>query len=446
MAGRMDELDRPSPQMVERSCLLSDWQNVMREAIERGIAQGMAFVAATSGGRASLVPTVNLENSTAETASISKGDFDMSKRLKERVQIGTDGNGRPIYKWADGATRQELQFNIARLLMESGCIQMNDDQMFGKAQSAIPTVREFILNTYKPTFIDHLRPKTIENYQQYIELNIIPFMGEMRLDEVNVSTIQQFYDWMAHAAERGRKKNLNRKTIERVSGLTSRVFKVACEMNLIHESPFKKTLIKIKAEPAGHHVALPDAQVAHIKNGIPELEGRDERIYMALLVFTGMRPEEIYGLRWQDVYLDQQYGIISLAVTYPGNNKPHIDEPKTERSKRTVVFSKTVIEILRPYQQESGFICGGKKPWCYSTARRVSKRAFQSLGITGYINYDFRTTFGTQLKESGHSSAIVADLMGHADTRMVETVYARTRHEGVMKQLNAIEKLNNCLS
>lgn len=238
MAGRMDELDRPSPQMVERSCLLSDWKNVMREAIEQGIAQGMAFIAATSGGRASLVPTVNLENSTAETASISKGDFDMSKRLKERVQIGTDGNGRPIYKWADGATRQELQFNIARLLMESGCIQMNDDQMFGKAQSAIPTVREFILNTYKPTFIDHLRPKTIENYQQYIELNIIPFMGEMRLDEVNVSTIQQFYDWMAHAAERGRKKNLNRKTIERVSGLTSRVFKVACEMNLIHESPY----------------------------------------------------------------------------------------------------------------------------------------------------------------------------------------------------------------
>lgn len=132
MAGRMDELDRPSPQMVERSCLLSDWKNVMREAIEQGIAQGMAFIAATSGGRASLVPTVNLENSTAETASISKGDFDMSKRLKERVQIGTDGNGRPIYRWADGATRQELQFNIARLLMESGCIQMNDDQMFGK--------------------------------------------------------------------------------------------------------------------------------------------------------------------------------------------------------------------------------------------------------------------------------------------------------------------------
>ena len=40
------------------------------------------------------------------------------------------------------------------------------------------------------------------------------------------------------------------------------------------------------------------------------------------------------------------------------------------------------------------------------------------------------------------SSANVADLMGHADTRMVETVYARTRHEGVMKQKDAVETLN----
>ena len=32
--------------------------------------------------------------------------------------------------------------------------------------------------------------------------------------------------------------------------------------------------------------------------------------------------------------------------------------------------------------------------------------------------------------------------MGHADTRMVETVYARTRHEGVMKNLDLLERLN----
>ena len=84
----------------------------------------------------------------------------------------------------------------------------------------------------------------------------------------------------------------------------------------------------------------------------------------------------------------------------------------------------------------SGFIV------MYLYVMKGVKRAYKELKIKGFSNYDFRSTFGTQLKESGLSSAIVADLMGHADTRMVETVYARTRHEGVMKQLEAVEAIN----
>lgn len=40
------------------------------------------------------------------------------------------------------------------------------------------------------------------------------------------------------------------------------------------------------------------------------------------------------------------------------------------------------------------------------------------------------------------TSAQVADLMGHADTRMVETVYTRTREEGIQKRRADIEKMN----
>lgn len=35
--------------------------------------------------------------------------------------------------------------------------------------------------------------------------------------------------------------------------------------------------------------------------------------------------------------------------------------------------------------------------------------------------------------------------MGHADTRMVETVYARARHEGIMKRLAEVEKLTTAV-
>ena len=101
------------------------------------------------------------------------------------------------------------------------------------------------------------------------------------------------------------------------------------------------------------------------------------------------------------------------------------------------------MEILRPCVKESGFVCGDEEPWTWTVLDNIKNRAYKKLKIKGFSNYDFRSTFGTQLKESGLSSAIVADLMGHSDTRMVETVYARRRHSGIMKQLDAVEAINS---
>ena len=102
--------------------------------------------------------------------------------------------------------------------------------------------------------------------------------------------------------------------------------------------------------------------------------------------------------------------------------------------------------LLAPFVREDGYVIRGENtdsPASFSTAQRTYRKAFKTLGLTGkYNNHDWRTTFGTQLKESGMSSATVADLMGHADTRMVETIYARTRHEGVMKQQETLDKMN----
>ena len=46
----------------------------------------------------------------------------MSKRLRERVQVGVDPSGKPVYKWATGYTTTELQIDIARILVEAGVL------------------------------------------------------------------------------------------------------------------------------------------------------------------------------------------------------------------------------------------------------------------------------------------------------------------------------------
>jgi hypothetical protein len=46
----------------------------------------------------------------------------MSKRLRERVQVGVDSSGKAVYKWATGYTTTELQIDIARILVEAGVL------------------------------------------------------------------------------------------------------------------------------------------------------------------------------------------------------------------------------------------------------------------------------------------------------------------------------------
>ncbi len=95
--------------------------------------------------------------------------------------------------------------------------------------------------------------------------------------------------------------------------------------------------------------------------------------------------------------------------------------------------------------KKEGFLVGGHegaKPIAQTTYRQMHRWVFKLLQLEGYTNHDFRTTYATQLCEQGITSKEVADLMGHADTRMVETIYARKRHEGIMKHTDLLNRMN----
>lgn len=346
-----------------------------------------------------------------------------------------DNNGDDVSIRINGKNKRETDLKFQEFLAQN------------RPKTEVPTLREFVDQVYRPSFMIGLAATTLANYEQYLAKNILPFLGDKQMDRINVATIQQFYNWMARAASFGRRKNLNRCTISRVGGLASRIFKVAFEMGIIPDTPFKSTLLRNNGEPGEHHKALPDNEVDRIKRAIPTLQDERQRLYMSLLVYTGMRKEEILGLQWQNVHLEEGYGEIKTVVVYPDNSHTVIKPmPKTQYSQRTFLIPMPLKVLMEPFVREDGYVIRGENadsPASFSTAQRTYRKAFKALGLTGkYNNHDWRTTFGTQLKESGMSSATVADLMGHADTRMVETIYARTRHEGVMKQQETLDKMN----
>ena len=306
---------------------------------------------------------------------------------------------------------------------------------------------DFVNEKYLPTIMSKLAPTTQHAYSQYLKHYLLPFLGDMEMGKVTVEDIQRMLDWMAKDDPERNRKALLKRTIERVRGLGKRIFRIALEMKLIDDTPFKMALLTIDAEESGHHKALPDEEVDRIKKAIPELVNLQQRIYMGLLVYTGLRREEIAGLRWEDIHLARHFGEVRRVVVYPNSSQAVLREKtKTKSSTRDFIIPAALQEILMPLCQESGFIIHGKDqetPAPFSTLRRIFRQAFKELGIYGiYDNHDWRATFGTQLKEANLTSAQVADLLGHADTRMVETTYAITRHEGIMKHENLLNALN----
>ena len=310
-----------------------------------------------------------------------------------------------------------------------------------------PLFKTFIEEKYKPTFLPKLSPTTQHTYRMYLDKYMIPYIGDKEIGKITVEDIQKLFDTLAKPDPERNRKALVEKSIERISGLGRRVFRIAKEMKIIDDTPFKMALLSIDAAESGHHKALPDAEVDRIKKEIPSLTDPRQRLYMGLLAFTGLRVEEIAGMRWENIHLDKHFGEVRRVVVYPDRVHAIVrDKTKTKCSTRDFILPDALIEILEPLKKDSGFVIHGRDPEApisYATLRRTYRGAFQALGIHGkYDNHDWRATFGTQLKKANLSSAQVADLLGHADTRMVETTYAITRHEGIMKQKDLINALN----
>ena len=382
---------------------------------------------------------MNLDNRTTqqeELAPCEGGNFDMASKYRETYSyVDSEGNVQSVRLYGKNKRETDQKFRT----YVSG----------NKTDVHAPTLREFVETVYRPQFMGMLAPSTLDNYEQYLELNILPYLGDKPMGEIDVAVIQSFMNWMATASQRGRKNDLNSKTIDRICGLVSRIFAIAVDMKVVADNPVKTRILRNPGKDAGHHKAAEDVDVDKVKRQIPHLPKEQQRLYMGLLVYTGMRKEEVLGLRWENVHLDKGYADVVQAVTYAGKKKTtYVRKPKTAQSARTVILPKPLVNILSECRDRTGYIIHGREanePACYSTHKRLYESAFEALGIKGkYNNHDWRSTFGTQLKEQGVTSATVADLLGHADTRMVETVYARTRHEGIMKQAQLIDKLNSC--
>ena len=342
----------------------------------------------------------------------------MAKRLKERIQVGEDANGKPLYEWIDGYSRQELFMKAAAVLQKYGKVDVPAE----KTEPHTPYFASYLEMWWKLYKVPKLRHTTRTSYRNAIDLRILPFFKGMRLEDISTNTIQAFYnkhEGMAHSS------------IHQMSVILHQVFDLAVEDGHMKFNPTESKRLFMKGTKQKRE-ALRDCDVKEIMDKLSLLEAKD-RIPLAILLYTGVRRGEALGLRWEN--LDWKKGVIHIeqAVTFL-NNQPVLGETKSDAGIRTVPFDERLMDVLRPYRQISGFIVGdGITPMTERTFTRMWQRIGRTIDLHGATPHTFRHTYITLAASSGIDVKTLQSIAGHSDIKMTMDRYAHKRDEKIVE-------------
>lgn len=344
----------------------------------------------------------------------------MAKYIREKINI------RDEVKWIGGYTQQELMDAYVRLLEKEGLITRVADDL------AIPLFGDYLDRFYK-TCRTNQQDNTLVNRKRIIKNHIIPAFGSKPVDKISTMDLQEYFNNIG--------KKYARETALKIRNIMNPVFNAAVEDELIKRNPLDSDRIQITGKETVPHKAIPKEKMDAMKDALPTLSGRV--LFMAaLLCYTGMRHEEILGLKWEDIGDD--WIEIQRAVVHPTRGMPVVKPPKTKTSQRQIPYIQRLKDLLEPHRT-TGFLLSkeddGADPLSYAEARRVFNKIKKQFDLDGFSAHDFRDTCATEWREAGMSLDVIARLLGHAKTETTERKYVKYRKDLVLQSVAALNAL-----
>ncbi|SFZ82392.1 Site-specific recombinase XerD [Devosia enhydra] len=188
---------------------------------------------------------------------------------------------------------------------------------------------------------------TVDQYRQHLNLHIVPFIGEIRMNAFTLPAARAFEERLA---DNGRSPAMIRKILVSLGSLIGDAQERGlCNRNPIRDMRGRRGSADARAQKratgklrVGVDIPSPEEVRAILAN----LEGR-WRPLLVTAIFTGLRSSELRGLCWRDVDLEKRV----LHVRQRADRFKAIGRPKSEAGEREVPLPPIVANTLKDWKK-----------------------------------------------------------------------------------------------
>jgi integrase len=277
---------------------------------------------------------------------------------------------------------------------------------------------------------------TVDNAAWAVDTWITPALGTKRLREITPEDVERLLAEMA-AAGRGRR------TVARVRSYLGQALAAAERRGKVDRNVARIAEMPATKAPSERRALTPDeaktvlAVAEDCKREAPAAYRLRALFTVALML--GLRPGELTGLRWSDV--DLEAGTLSVSGSLKSERgELRLGDAKTTRSWRTVALPRPVLEALKAHKRRQAterlaagcawraldlvFASEVGTPIDPSNLRRMTTALCEAAGVDPVSPNELgRHSAASLLYDAGMSLDAIADLLGHASTRMLEAHY-----------------------
>lgn len=352
----------------------------------------------------------------------------------------TDPHGRRKYVYAP--TLEELRAKENTIIRD-----LNDGIDYAGGEISVTELVERYMGIKRG-----LRKNTMRAYGAAVNRVKKSYFGHMKVRDVKLSDAKK---WFVSLHDAGMKQN----TIGVIQSIIRPAFEMAVDDDIIRKNPFKFTLSDLIPNDALTRNALTKKQQDAFLNFV--LEHCHAHCYdeMVILLETGMRVSEMYGLTKSDIDFKKRRIYIRRQLCRTAEKPYFVTSPKTKSGIRVVPMTDSVYMAFRNVVEHRGkpkiemivdgysgflFLDKDKRPkvamHLENYMRGLQKRYLKSHGntlptITPHV---LRHTFCTNAQQAMLDVKSLQYIMGHSTASVTLDVYTHSNYESAERAFRQI--------